>query len=163
MSTTTVNSRISIAPAASLNEPLIGDQLTRFFVRTPVQPLVSKKAVWSGRIMSFLPVIFLVLDGVMKLMNITAVAEAEAQLGIPQNLSLTIGIIELVCVLIYVVPQSSIVGAILLTGFLGGATAIQLRVGNPLFSHLLFPAYVGVFLWSGLYLRDERLRRLIGN
>jgi len=97
----------------------------------------------------------------MKLMNAAPVVEAQNQLGIPQNLTLSIGILELACVLVFAIPGSSILGAILLTGYLGGATAIQLRVGNPLFTHLLFPAYVGAFLCGGLYLRDERLRQVV--
>jgi hypothetical protein len=97
----------------------------------------------------------------MKLMNVAPVVEAQSQLGLPQNLTFSIGILELACVLLYAIPQSSILGAVLLTGYLGGATAIQMRVANPLFTHLLFPTYVGVFLWGGLYLRDERLRRLV--
>src|SRR5881397_1271205 len=121
----------------------------------------GKKMLWSGRIISALPVLFLSFDGVIKLMNVAPVVEAQNQLGIPQNLTLSIGILELACVLLYAIPQTSILGAILLTGYLGGATAIQMRVANPLFTHLLFPAYVGVFLWGGLYIRDERLRRLL--
>jgi hypothetical protein len=108
-----------------------------------------------------LPVLFLLFDGVIKLLNAVPVVKAQTQLGIPQNLTLSIGILELACVLVYAIPQSSILGAILLTGYLGGATAIQMRVGNPLFTHLLFPLYVGALLWIGVYLRDDRLRRLL--
>jgi hypothetical protein len=143
---TTAEKRIDFATQANSNERSINQ---------------TKKAAWAGRIISSLAVAFLLFDGIIKLMNAAPVVEAQSQLGIPQDLTLTIGILELASVLIYVLPQSSILGAILLTGYLGGATAIQLRVGNPLFTHLLFPAYVGALLWGGLYLRDERLRGLL--
>src|SRR5262245_49461303 len=137
--------------AGKLNKEVIIDR------RKPA----TKKRAWAGRIISAVPVLFLVFDGTMKLMNAVPVVEAQNQLGIPQNLTLSIEILELACVLVYAIPGSSILGAILLTGYLGGATAIQLRVGNPLFTHLLFPAYVGAFLWAGLYLGDERLRQVL--
>jgi hypothetical protein len=121
----------------------------------------GKKMLWGGRIISALPVLFLSFDGVIKLMNVAPVVEAQSQLGIPQSLTLSIGILELACVLIYAIPRTSILGAILLTGYLGGATAIQLRVANPLLTHVLFPSYVGALLWGGLYLRDKRLRQLV--
>jgi len=151
MSVATAENRIDLAKAAKLNNKIIIDR------RKPA----TKKTAWAGRIISAVPVLFLVFDGAMKLMNAAPVVEAQNQLGIPQNLTLSIGILELACVLVYAIPGSSIVGAILLTGYLGGATAIQLRVGNPLFTHLLFPAYVGAFLCGGLYLRDERLRQVV--
>jgi len=150
MSIATAENRIDLAGAAKLNKEIIDR-------RKPA----AKKRVWAGRIISAVPVLFLVFDGAMKLMNASPVVEAQNQLGIPQNLTLSIGILELACVLVYAIPGSSILGAILLTGYLGGATAIQLRVGNPLFTHLLFPAYVGAFLWGGLYLRDERLQQVV--
>jgi len=121
----------------------------------------GKKMLWGGRIISALPVLFLSFDGVIKLMNVAPVVEAQSQLGIPQSLTLSIGILELACVLVYAIPRTSILGAILLTGYLGGVTAIQLRVANPLLTHVLFPSYVGVLLWGGLYLRDKRLRQLV--
>jgi len=152
---TTAENRIGTARPARWNEKLINEGRKR------PQSRATKNAAWAGRIVSILPMLFLLFDAVMKLMNAAPVAEAQTQLGIPQNLTLSIGILELACVLIYAIPQSSILGAILLTGYLGGATAIQMRVANPLFTHLLFPAYVGLLLWGGLYLRDERLRRLL--
>ena len=152
---TTWANRIDMAGPARWNEELIHDGRARPRSRA------TKNAASAGRFVSALPVLFLLFDGVMKLINAAPVVEAQNQLGIPQNLTLSIGILELACVLIYAIPQTSILGAILLTGYLGGATAIQMRVANPLFTHLLFPAYVGVFLWGGLYIRDERLRRLL--
>jgi hypothetical protein len=87
--------------------------------------------------------------------------EATIQLGYPENVILGIGVVLLVCVLLYVIPNNSILGAILLTGYLGGAIATHVRVGNPLFSHTLFPVYIALLIWGGLFLREDRLRALI--
>ncbi len=121
----------------------------------------SRTGLWAGRIMSALSVLFLLFDSVIHMMQIDPVVESFTQLGYPLSLALPIGILELVCLVVYVVPRTSILGAILVTGYLGGAIATSLRVGNPLFSHVLFPAYVGVLVWGALYLRDDRLRALI--
>ena len=118
---------------------------------------VSKKMLWAGRIISALPVLLLLFSGVMKLMKPAAVLEGLAQLGYPESLALGIGILELVCTAVYVIPRTSLLGAILLTGFLGGATATHVRVGDPFF----MPIVVGVLVWAGLFLRDDRLRALI--
>jgi hypothetical protein len=122
---------------------------------------ISKKSLWAGRITTGLMVAFLLFDAVIHLLKPAPVVEAFAKLGFPIRLAVPLGLIELVCVLLYVIPRSSILGAILLTGYLGGAIAIQLPTGNSLFGEVLFPAYIGVFLWGGIYLRDERLRTLI--
>ncbi len=111
--------------------------------------------------MTALPVLFLLFDSVIKLMQITPVVESFNQLGYPASLAPAIGILELVCIALYVIPRTSILGAILLTGYLGGAVATHVRVGSPLFSHVLFPIYVAVLIWGGLVLRDERLRGLV--
>ncbi|MFL5601688.1 MAG: DoxX family protein, partial [Gemmatimonadaceae bacterium] len=89
------------------------------------------------------------------------VVTAFEQLGFPISASATIAIIELICVILYLIPRTSVLGAILLTGYLGGAIAVQVRIGAPLFSTTLFPIYVALFLWGGLYLRDQRVRALI--
>jgi DoxX-like family len=122
---------------------------------------VSKKMLWTGRIMSALVVLFLLMDGVMKLFNPAPVVEGMTKLGYPLSLTSVIGIVLLICVVLFAIPRTSILGAILLTGYLGGAVASQLRVGLPLFSNVLFPVYMGVLIWGGLSLRDERLRALI--
>jgi hypothetical protein len=122
---------------------------------------ISKKSLWAGRITSGLVVAFLLFDAVIHLMKPAPVVEAFAKLGFPLRLAFPLGIIELVCILLYMVPRTSILGAILLTGYLGGAIAIQLPTGNSLFGEVLFPVYIGVILWGGIYLRDERLRTLI--
>ena len=118
-------------------------------------------ALWAGRVLTALAVSFLLFDGIVKFVGIPAVAEASEQLGFPINLNPGIGMVLLACVALYAFPRTSVLGAILLTGYLGGAVAMHVRVGNPLFSHVLFPTYVGAMIWGGLYLRDLRLRALI--
>ena len=122
---------------------------------------LSKGTLWTGRIMSALPALFLFVDGVGKLLKPAPVVEGTVQLGYPESILLGLGIVLLGCTILYVMPRTAILGAILLTGYLGGAVATHVRVGSPLFSHILFPVYVAVLLWGGLYLRDERLRALI--
>jgi hypothetical protein len=124
---------------------------------------VSKKALWAGRIMSALVVLFLAFDIVIKFVKPAPppVVEALAHLGWSLNLVPILGVLLLLSAALYVIPNTSVLGAILLTGYLGGAIATHLRVGDPLFSHVLFPTYLGVLLWGGLYLREPRLRALI--
>ena len=119
-----------------------------------------KKTLWAGRIVSALAVLFLLLDGVTHLMKPAPVAEAFQRLAFPLNLSVELGIIELVCVAVYVIQRTSILGAILLTGYLGGAVATHLRVRDPLFD-TIFPILIGALVWAGLYLMDSRLRALV--
>ena len=125
------------------------------------RPSTSKTRVWTGRILSGLVVLFLFPDAIIKFMKPAPVVEAFAHVGWPLSLANALGIVLLVCIAIYVFPRTSVLGAILLTGYLGGAVATHLRAGDPLFSHVLFPTYLGVLLWLGLYLRDERLRALV--
>ena len=122
---------------------------------------LSKGRLWTGRIMSALPALFLFIDGVGKLVKPAPVVEGTVQLGYPESVLLGLGIVLLTCIVLYVIPRTAILGAILLTGYLGGAVATHVRVGSPLLSHILFPVYVAVLIWGGLYLRDERLRALI--
>jgi DoxX-like family len=119
----------------------------------------SKKALWAGRIISALPALFLLMDVVMKLFKSAAVVEETARLGYP-DVMFGLGLVLLACVVLYVIPATSVLGAILLTGYLGGAVASHVRVGEGLFP-VFFPVIVGVLLWLGLYLRDVRLRSLI--
>jgi hypothetical protein len=116
--------------------------------------------LWAGRIISTLAVLFLLFDGITKVMKSAPVMAATVQLGVPKNLVPVVGIILLVCTVVYSIPRTSIFGAILLTGYLGGAVVIQMRVGNPLFE-TIFPVIFGVLVWGGLFLRDDRLRLLI--
>ena len=122
---------------------------------------LSKGRLWTGRIMSALPTLFLFVDGVGKLVKPAPVVQGTLQLGYPESVLVGLGIVLLSCTVLYVIPRTAILGAILLTGYLGGAIATHVRVGSPLFSHILFPFYLAVLLWGGLYLRDERLRALI--
>jgi hypothetical protein len=118
----------------------------------------SNKRLWAGRILSALPVLFLIFDSVIHIMKPPAVVEGFAKLGYSLSLAVPLGIIELVCIALYVIPRTSVLGAALLTGYLGGAVATNLRAGAPLFSNVLVPVYLGALLWGGLYLRDDRLR-----
>jgi len=119
--------------------------------------------LWAGRILSGLVILFMIFDGGIKLVPIGAVTQAMTELGYPASEAFArgLGILLLLCTLLYAMPRTSVLGAILLTGYLGGAVATHLRVGNPLFSHLLFGLYLGLMAWGGLYLRDDRLRRFI--
>ena len=121
---------------------------------------ISTKTLWTGRIISALPVLFLLMDGVMKLFKPRVVVEATLQLGYPESIIVGLGIVLLTCTILYMIPTTSVLGAILLTGYLGGAVATHVRVGEGLFP-VLFPVIVGVLLWLGLYLRDDRLRALV--
>jgi len=127
----------------------------------PDTTAVSKIALWAGRIVSALPVLFLLMDGVMKLIKPAPVVDATVKLGYPATTIVPLGIVLLICTLLYVIPRTSVLGAILLTGYLGGAVATHIRVSDPLFTHVLFPVYLGVMIWLGLYLRDNLLRRII--
>ncbi len=118
----------------------------------------SKKALWAGRILSGLAVLFLLFDAIIKLLRHPAAVQGATQLGYPESVVFGLGVVLLVCLVLYLVPRTSALGAILFTGYLGGAVATHVRVGNPLFSHILFPVYVAACLWAGLWLRDERVR-----
>jgi hypothetical protein len=121
----------------------------------------SRKKLWAARIVSGVAVLFLLLDGVMHVMAPIQVADAFRQLGFPVKLAPVIGFTELLCTLVYAVPRTAVFGAVLLTGVLGGAVTAHVRVGDPLFPTLIFPILVGLLIWGGPYLRDERLRALI--
>ncbi len=120
----------------------------------------SKKMLWTGRIISALPALFLLLDGIMKLIKPAPVVEATVRLGYPESVILGLGIVLIASTLLYLIPRTSILGAILLTGYLGGAVATHVRVSDNLFS-VLFPVFFGLLIWGGLYLREDRLRTLI--
>src|SRR5262249_5105445 len=122
---------------------------------------IPSRRVWTSRILTALPTLFLVFDAAIKLVKIDAVTESMGRLGYPDSLSRAIGALELACVVASLVPRTAVLGVILLTGFLGGAVATHVRVGDPLISHVLFPIYVGALLWAGLYLRDPRARALV--
>ena len=123
----------------------------------------SKAARWASYVMSGLVILFLLFDAGIKLVPLEIVTQTSAQLGLPTDAGFarTLGILTLIGVVLYAIPRTSVLGAILLTGYMGGAIATHLRIGSPLLSHVLFGFYLGVLIWGGLYLRDERVRRLI--
>jgi hypothetical protein len=124
------------------------------------QPSVSKATLWIGRGMSILVVLFFLLDGVMKLFKPAPVIEATEKLGYQQSVIIPLGIVLIACTVLYMIPQSAVLGAILLTGYLGGAVASHLRAGDDWFP-ILFPVVFGVLVWGGLYLRDPRIRAIV--
>jgi hypothetical protein len=121
---------------------------------------VSATRRWAGRIASALAVLFLIFDGGIKVLQLAAAVDGSVQLGYPAHLVLGLGILELACLAIYVLPRASVLGAVLLTGYLGGAVATHVRIGSPVFS-VIFPILIGALLWGGLALRDARLRALL--
>lgn len=123
----------------------------------------ARKMVWAGRIVGGFPLLFLLMDALMKLMRPlpAPVYESAVKLGYAPKTMPIIGAILLLCVVLCAIPRTAVLGAILLTGYLGGAVATNLRVGNPLFGYVLFPVYVGVLIWAGLFLRYEQLRELV--
>src|SRR5689334_9122283 len=117
----------------------------------------SKSMLWTGRVISILCVLFMVMDGVMKVVKAKPSVDGTAQLGIPANQVQVIGLLLLLCTALYMIPRTAILGAILLTGYLGGAISIMSRVETPYW----FPLLMGVLVWAGLYLRDDRVRNII--
>ena len=124
---------------------------------------VSKPALWSGRLLSGLVIVFLLFDGAVKLVPWPVVTETMDRMGYgsSETLARSLGLITIVCTALYAVPPTSILGAILLSGYLGGAIASHVRIGSPLFSHVLFGFYLGLMVWGGLWLRDRNLRAVL--
>jgi hypothetical protein len=120
----------------------------------------AKVSIWAGRVLSALAILFLAFDGVIKVLNLPPAVEATTQLGYPAGLVVAIGLIELACLAVYILPRTAFVGALLLTGYLGGAVATQVRAEAPLFP-VVFPLIIGALVWGGLALRDARLRALL--
>jgi hypothetical protein len=116
--------------------------------------------LWAGRVMSVLPALFLLFDGGMKLVKPEFVVKATVEIGFPESAIVPLGIVLVACTLLYLIPPTAVLGAILLTGYLGGAVATHVHVGHGAFE-ILFPGVFGALLWGGLYLRDERLRSLV--
>jgi hypothetical protein len=129
----------------------------------PVPPrrLPAKTGWWASVVMSGWAALFLAFDTVVHLLVGPAVMESFGELGFPVSQAVGLGVLEGACLVLYLIPRTSVLGAILLTGYLGGAVASQVRIGSPLFSHVLFPTYVGVLVWGGLFIRERRLRDLI--
>lgn len=123
--------------------------------------LGARRKIWIGRMLSSLAVAFLLFDSTGKLLQLQPVIDGTIQFGYPRDSVFSLGVILLACVLAYAIPRTSVLGALLLTGYLGGAVATHVRVESPLFSHVLFPTYVAALLWGGLILRDARLRAFL--
>ena len=121
----------------------------------------SRKRLWIGYAISGTLLLFLLFDSVGKLLKVTPVLEGSARLGYPETSIVGIGVVLLVCTVLFAIPKTSLFGAILLTGYLGGAVATHVRVGSPLWTHQLFPVYIGVLIWLALCLRNEKLRRFL--
>jgi hypothetical protein len=123
--------------------------------------LISNKALWAGRVLSGLVVAFLLFDGAIKLIPLDIVVQTSQELGIPVHLARTLGMLTLAGTVLYAMPRTSVLGAILLTGYLGGAIYTHVRAGSPFLTHTFFGVYLGVLIWGGLWLRDDRIRALI--
>jgi hypothetical protein len=126
-----------------------------------MQTTTSKGALWAGRVLSGLFILFMAFDAGIKLADLQVVRDAMKQLEYPAQYSVLIGAIELVCLVLYVIPRTAVLGAVLFTAVMGGAIATHLRLSDPLFTHTLFGVYLGVLAWVGLYLRDGRVRALL--
>jgi hypothetical protein len=117
--------------------------------------------LWTGRILSALVILFLLIDGTIKVMELDVATQTTAQLGYPVSVVFGLGVLALVIAALYAIPRTAVLGAILLAGLLGGAIATHLRAGSPIFTHMLFGLYLGLAAWGGLFLRDDRLRAMI--
>ena len=146
----------------TFTRPTFGTASGRSRSSDPSAALVqNRRAVIIGRALSTVGAAFLLFDAVGKLLRVQPVIDGTAQLGYPTDVIFGLGLTLFLCVIAYIVPVTSVFGALLLTGYLGGAVATHVRVGNPLFTHMLFPLYVAAVLWGGLLLRDQRLRAFL--
>jgi len=121
----------------------------------------NSKRIWAGRILTAIPVLFLLFDMTGKFLKPTPVIEGTVQLGYPESVLSGLGLTLLISVGLHLFPRTNVLGAIILTGYLGGAVATHVRVGNPWATHILFPVYLGIMLWGGLYLRDTRVSAIL--
>jgi hypothetical protein len=122
---------------------------------------ISKRRLWTARVMSILVIVFMLFDSVSKLFKPAPVVEGTVTLGYSEHHIVTIGVLGLISTVLYAIPRTSFLGAVLLTGYFGGAIATHVRIDSPLFSHILFPVYIAVLMWGGIWLRDEVLRKLV--
>jgi hypothetical protein len=139
-------------------QPLIVQEVAMSSLSVAQTVVPSQKSLWTGRILSGVAVVFMLFDSITKILKVDAVVKASAQFGYPVSLLSAIGIILLCCVVVYVIPRTSVLGALLITGYLGGAVEANLRIGTPLFSNALFPVYFAALVWGGLFLREQRVR-----
>ena len=142
---------------SAMNAALRDAPVTPIDYPMPVVRPASRKALWAGRVISALPVLMLLMSAAMKFAKPAAVVEGFTKLGWPERLALGLGVLELAVTVLYVIPRTAVLGAILVTGYLGGAVATHVRVGDP----FIAPVILGVLAWLGLYLRDPRLRALV--
>lgn len=122
----------------------------------------TSKSQWAGRIITGIALAFMTMDVTMKLASVKQAVEGTVQLGFDPSIILPLGLIQLACLVLYIIPRTAPLGATLLTAYLGGAVAIHVRLGNPMFTHILFPVYVAILIWGGLFLRDARVRAALG-
>lgn len=145
---------------STLTNPFPTSSATRT-AASPSATDIPRWQLWTGRVLSGLAVLFMAPDTVFKFVASPEALKATAELGWQPSTVFTIGVIELVCLIAYLVPRTAVLGAVLFTGYLGGAIATHLRIDNPLFTHVLFPVYVAAFIWGGLFLRDRALRAVL--
>ncbi len=122
---------------------------------------ISKGRLWTARIFSGLVILFMLFDSITKFIKPAEVVEGTKSLGYAEHHLLVIGLLGLLSTILYAIPRTSVLGAVLLTGYFGGAIATHVRMDDPLFSHILFPVYLAVLMWGGIWLRDERVRNVI--
>ncbi|HEY0591057.1 MAG TPA: DoxX family protein [Thermoanaerobaculia bacterium] len=127
----------------------------------PATTASAARPLWAGRVLSALAVLFLAFDAIGKLTRPEAVVTGTTSLGYPESVILPLGLIQVALLVLYLLPRTSVLGALLWTGYLGGAVATHVRLLHPLFSHILFPVYVALLLWGGLWLRDRRVRAIL--
>ncbi|MET0595194.1 MAG: DoxX family protein [Polyangiaceae bacterium] len=151
MTTTFADSHAAIASASHDNARNVVRESSRS---------VSKAALWGGRVASALAVLFLAFDATLKLTQNPMALQGTVELGYPVGVIFGLGVVEAACLALYLMPRTAVLGAVLWTGYLGGAIATHVRLDNPLFTHVLFPTYVALLLWGGLWLRDPRIRAL---
>jgi hypothetical protein len=122
---------------------------------------LSSAALWTSRILNGIAVLFLAFDAAIKVLRLPMAVDGTTQLGYPADVIFSIGVLQVALLAVYLIPRTSVLGAILWTGYLGGAIATHVRVGNPLFTHIVFPVYVAALIWGALWLRDSRVRALL--
>jgi DoxX-like family len=127
----------------------------------PAEGVAQGRSRAAGTVCTILAALFLAFDTILKVLRLDVAVEGTTSIGYPADTVLLIGTIELVCLVLYLVPRTAVLGALLMTGYLGGAVATHVRISSPLLTHTFFPIYVACLLWAGLYLRDPRLRALV--
>jgi hypothetical protein len=122
---------------------------------------ITKSRLWTARIMSGIVILFMLFDSVVKLIKPAPIVEGTLDLGYAEHHIIVLGILGLLSTILYAIPRTTVLGAVLLTGYFGGAIATHIRMDNPLFTHILFPVYIALLTWGGIWLRDEKVRKLI--